>query len=229
MTDYVAYYRVSTERQGVSGLGLDAQQEAVEGFAAREKARIVARFTEVESGSRKDRPELAQAIAQCRRRKATLLIAKLDRLARNVHFISGLMESKVDFVATDNPHANRLMVHMLAAFAEHERDQISQRTRSALRAARHRGVVLGVTGKDRARENIAEAEAFARKVAEEIETVQAEGTRTLGGIADALNDRGITTMRGGIWYAQTVARVLARLQKSSAQRGFGVTDDRTTL
>ena len=211
MTDYIAYYRVSTERQGISGLGLDAQREAVEAFAAREGGRIIESFTEQESGTRRDRPWLNEALIVCKRKRATLLIAKLDRLARNVHFISGLMESGVEFVATDNPHANRLMVHMLAAFAEHERDQISQRTRVALKRARINGTLLGRTGIDRARENIAEAEEFANKVAGEIEAIQADGVTTLIGIADALNERGVLAMRGGPWYAKSVSRVLMRL------------------
>ncbi len=122
---FVAYYRVSTDRQGRSGLGLEAQREAVIRHLAGQAGTLRAEFTEIESGKRKDRPQLAAAIAAAKKSKATLIIAKLDRLARNVYFISGLMESRVDFVAADNPHANRLMVHMLAAFAEHEREQIS--------------------------------------------------------------------------------------------------------
>jgi DNA invertase Pin-like site-specific DNA recombinase len=140
---FVAYYRVSTDRQGRSGLGLDAQREAVFRHLAGHAGQLVAEFCEIESGSRSDRPQLAAAIAAAKKARATLIIAKLDRLARNVHFISGLMESGVDFVAADNPHANKLMVHMLAAFAEHEREQISQRTKDALAAAKLRGIRLG--------------------------------------------------------------------------------------
>src|ERR1700686_4598530 len=115
---FVAYYRVSTERQGRSGLGLDAQREAVVRHVTGHNGELIADFCEIESGKRSDRPQLAAAIGAAKKAKATLIIAKLDRLARNVHFISGLMESGVDFVAADNPHANRLMVHLLAAFAE---------------------------------------------------------------------------------------------------------------
>lgn len=128
---YVAYFRVSTQRQGQSGLGLEGQQAAVAAFCEPLES-----FTEVESGKRSDRPELARAIAACKRLGATLVIAKLDRLARNVHFVSGLMESGVEFIACDNPNANRLTVHILAAVAEDEARRISERTKAALAAAR---------------------------------------------------------------------------------------------
>ena len=146
MPEFVAYYRVSTERQGESGLGLAAQREAVSRFlgSGRSSISLLAEFTEVESGKRHtNRPELLRAIELSRRQKATLVIAKLDRLARNVHFISGLMETGVEFVAADMPQANRLTIHILAAFAEHEREAISQRTKGALQAARKRGTRLG--------------------------------------------------------------------------------------
>src|SRR5436189_2384678 len=146
---FVAYYRVSTDRQGRSGLGLDAQRDAVMRHVASHDGEVIADFCEIESGKRSDRPQLAAAIAAAKKAKATLIIAKLDRLARNVHFISGLMESGVDFVAADNPHANKLMVHMLAAVAEHEREQISQRTKDALTAAKARGIKLGRNAADR--------------------------------------------------------------------------------
>jgi DNA invertase Pin-like site-specific DNA recombinase len=139
LRNFVAYYRVSTDRQGRSGLGLEAQSEAVRQHLSRESGNLLAEYIEVESGKRSDRPQLAAALVVVKKAKATLIIAKLDRLARNVHFISGLIESAVDFVAADNPHANRLMVHMLAAFAEHEREQISTRTKDALAAAKARG------------------------------------------------------------------------------------------
>ena len=129
---FVAYYRVSTDRQGRSGLGLEAQQRAVSEYLHGGPWELVGEYTEVESGKRSDRPELAAALAACKKRKATLIIAKLDRLARNVHVISGLLESAVEFVAVDFPQANRLTIHILAAVAEHERDMISQRTKAAL-------------------------------------------------------------------------------------------------
>ena len=141
---FISYHRVSTTRQGESGLGLEAQQKAVADYLNGGDWELLEEYVETESGkSHKNRPELQKALAACKKHKATLIIAKLDRLARNVAFISKLMESGVEFLAVDNPHANKLMVHMLAAFAEHEREQISLRTKAALQAAKARGVQLG--------------------------------------------------------------------------------------
>jgi DNA invertase Pin-like site-specific DNA recombinase len=140
---FVAYYRVSTERQGRSGLGLEAQKKAVRDHLNGGNWRIVEELVEVESGKRSDRPKLVEALKACRVHGATLIIAKLDRLARNVHFVSGLMESGVEFTAVDFPQANRLTVHILAAVAEHEGKMISERTKAALAAAKARGVKLG--------------------------------------------------------------------------------------
>ncbi len=137
---YVSYFRVSTDKQGRSGLGLDAQRTAVEQFLATRGAAgcTMAEFVEIESGSKNDRPQLALALEACRKHRATLLIAKLDRLARNVAFIANLMDGNIDFVAVDMPHASRLVLHVMAAFAEHEREMISQRTKAALVAAKAR-------------------------------------------------------------------------------------------
>ena len=142
MTDFVAYYRVSTDKQGAGGLGMDAQREAVTRFIG-QRGQIVAEYVEVESGRKASRPKLKAALDECKNRRATLLIAKLDRLARNVHFISGLMESSIEFQAVDMPEANRLTIHVLAAVAEHEREMISQRTKAALAQAKTRGTKLG--------------------------------------------------------------------------------------
>ena len=143
MGKLVAYYRVSTRKQGESGLGLEAQQLCVGDFARYGQHAVIAAYQEIETGKRSDRPELARAIAHARRAKATLVIAKLDRLARNVHFLSGLMESRIEFVCCDNPHANRLTLHILAAVAEDEARRISERTKAALAAYKARGGKLG--------------------------------------------------------------------------------------
>ncbi len=218
---YVAYYRVSTQRQGRSGLGLEAQRQAVLDFLNGNGFEIAGEYTEVESGKRDDnRPELAKALAACRLHGATLVIAKLDRLARNVAFIASLMDSGVDFTAVDFPHANRLTVHILAAVAEHEREMISQRTKAALAAARARGVKLGrpgnftpegrLLGSRRGNEaRSAKAAARARDLAPVIDEMHAAGTTSLHGMAAALNDRDVPAPRGGRWQASQVRRVLA--------------------
>src|SRR6202047_1789417 len=160
---YVAYYRVSTDRQGRSGLGLDAQQKAVQDYLNGGDWSLVAELTEVETGKRSDRPELAKALALCRKHKGKLVIAKLDRLSRNLAFIATMMDSGVEFVAVDNPHANKLTLHILAAVAQHEREMIAERTKAALQAAKQRGRVLGRN----AAENLApryRQEALARAV-----------------------------------------------------------------
>ena len=138
---FVAYYRVSTQRQGQSGLGLEAQQAAVTAFT-KDQA-IIAEFTEIESGRKNNRPQLAEALALAKKHKAILVIAKLDRLARNVHFISGLLESNVQFIAADMPEADRTFLQMAAVFAEWEAKKISERTKSALQMAKARGTKLG--------------------------------------------------------------------------------------
>jgi DNA invertase Pin-like site-specific DNA recombinase len=206
---FIAYYRVSTDRQGTSGLGLEAQRAAVLRHIA--TGQLAAEYMEIESGKKHtNRPELLAALQECRRRKATLVIAKLDRLGRNVAFISALMESGADFVCCDNPHANRLMLHMLAAFAEHEREQISQRTKAALAAAKVRGVKLG---NPRALEALDKAHAVhvARRPAPEVLNIM----RSLEGqgmsyraIARELNQLNIKTGRGHQWYDVTVKSVL---------------------
>lgn len=206
---HVAYYRVSTERQGQSGLGLEGQQKAVEGYCE-----PCASFTEVESGTNKQRPELARAIATCKRLGATLVIAKLDRLARNVHFVSGLMESGVEFVACDNPQANRLTVHILAAVAEDEARRISERTKAALAAYKARGGVLGkpenLTREASNKGNKANSEA-AERHRETIKPI-AERLRkagnTLSQIASELTEKGLLTRRGKGWSSTAVLRLL---------------------
>jgi DNA invertase Pin-like site-specific DNA recombinase len=207
----VSYLRVSTARQGISGLGLEAQRESVASYLNGGKWSLVKEVVEVESGKRNDRPAIAEALRLCRLHRATLIIAKLDRLARNVHFISSLMESGVEFIAVDFPQANRLTVHILAAVAEHEASMISARTKAALAAAKSRGVELGGQrgSPDRmgsmAKKGSA-ASASVRRAAvikrnddlyPVIEDIRAAGLTSTKQIADSLNARGITASRGG--------------------------------
>ena len=185
-TTFVAHLRVSTVRQGESGLGLEAQRVAVEAFARQHSGTIAASFVEVETGKRSDRPELANALEAARKGKATLLIAKLDRLARNVAFIANLMDAGVDFLACDQPFASRLTLHILAAVAEDEARRISERTKAALQAAKARGRKLGspvaakTVAKARAPRSAYAAKANATTLAV-IREVQGSGVETLRG------------------------------------------------
>lgn len=218
----VAYYRVSTDRQGRSGLGLDAQRDAVQGYAGRQGLLVIEEFIEVESGKRADRPQLRLAMASARRHRAVLVIAKLDRLARSVAFIANLMEAGVDFVAVDMPLANRLTIHILAAVAEHEREMISARTKAALAVARARGQKLGWSNPARTDQQIdaarkgasvnkLTAHRFAENVAPVIDQIMAAGVKSAEEIAHILNTRGIATARGGRWWGATVRNVRRRV------------------
>jgi DNA invertase Pin-like site-specific DNA recombinase len=224
----VAYYRVSTRRQGASGLGLDAQKAAVVAFAKAHNGKIIAEYTEVESGKRANRPQLAEALAHARLAKASLIVAKLDRLARNVAFLSALIESKVDFVACDNQHANTLTLHILAAVAEAEAKAISERTTAALKAARRRGVALGsarpghwdgreqqrAKGLRKAVKAASEARTQAASDAYEmllpkIKALRAQ-EKSLSQIADTLNGQQYTTRVGKPFTPTAVYRLLQR-------------------
>jgi DNA invertase Pin-like site-specific DNA recombinase len=216
---FIAYYRVSTQKQGNSGLGLEAQRKAVTDYLNGGRWKLVAELTEVETGKRNDRPQLTRALALCRVHRATLIIAKLDRLARNVAFISNLMEAGVDFVCCDLPTANKLTIHVLAAVAEAEAEMISVRTKAALEAAKARGVVLG-NPSHFTDEVAARGREFGRKVLQQqaakrrsdvlpiIEDIKASGITTIRGIADELNARRIPAARGGEWSATQVFRLL---------------------
>jgi DNA invertase Pin-like site-specific DNA recombinase len=205
---FVAYYRVSTDRQGRSGLGLAAQQAAVRSYLG--TAKPIAEFTEIETGRRNDRPELDRALGLCRKRKARLVIAKLDRLSRNLAFIAALMDSGVEFVAVDNPHATRLTLHILAAVAEHEREMIADRTKAALQAAKARGIRLGRNGADRlAPAYRAKAIERARQLAPLLAELKAAGLSARQ-IAAQLTARGIPTPTGARWHAQTIIRMIYR-------------------
>ncbi len=215
-TDHIAYFRVSTDRQGASGLGLNAQREAVLKHIGNSK--LIAEYTEIESGSKHtNRPQLLAALEECRKKKATLIIARLDRLARNVAFISNLMESGVEFIACDMPSASRFTIHILAAVAEHERELISQRTKAALVEAKKRGAKLG-------NPNGAKAAAIARaarKVQPPPPTVvqimrdMRQRGETLRGIARELNRLNLRTPQNCQWYAQTVKQALKQERSAS--------------
>jgi DNA invertase Pin-like site-specific DNA recombinase len=209
MTAYIAYYRVSTDRQGASGLGLDAQRQAVSNYIAAHQ--LIAEFTEIESGRRHtNRPQLLAALEECRKQRATLVIARLDRLARNVAFIAALMENGTDFIACDMPTANRLTIHILAAVAEHEREMISKRTKAALAEAKRRGTKLG---NPRLHEATARAATThrGRGPAPEVTKLMSEWRtqgKTLRAIAHDLNRLNIRPARGRQWYASSVRNQL---------------------
>ena len=215
----VAYYRVSTDKQGRSGLGLEAQKAAVKAFLDGKGWPPVAEFVEVESGRKADRPELARALEACRLYRATLVIAKLDRLSRNASFLLSLRDAGVEFVACDMPEANRLTVGIMALMAEHEAEMVSRRTKDALAAAKARGQRLGgfrgyiPSETDRAQAARARAEAARERASQVIPLVReirAIGITSLAGIARELTQRGVPTPRGaGAWQAVQVARVLA--------------------
>ncbi len=220
----ISYLRVSTARQGASGLGLEAQRAAVAAFAAAGGHSLLAEYVEVGSGSRVARPHLEAALASCRLHRATLVIAKLDRLARNMSFIANLMDGGVEFVACDMPHANRLTLHLLAAIAEHEREMISQRTKAALQAAKARGVRLGNPNgaaalldgcRGAAQRSAAVRQAKAARhtagVGPLLEDLTARDLNHAQ-VAMALNVRGVPTASGGAWYPEQVRRTLQAIQ-----------------
>lgn len=214
----IAYYRVSTKAQGASGLGLEAQREAVSRFLAGGDWTLAGEYQDIESGTRKGnaRPELVRAIAHAKRDRATLVIAKLDRLARNVAFVSRLMESGVEFVAADNPSANKLTIHILAAVAEAEADAISKRTKEALTAARARGVKLGkpenLTPAAQAKGATATRAGAMRDYAHLVPEIMRfrENGMTYAAIATALNAAGHSTRAGSAFQDVTVRRILVR-------------------
>lgn len=216
----IGYVRVSTSQQGRSGLGIEAQREALERFAATEGFVLIRMFIEVETGKGSDaldrRPQLAAALSEARRQRCSVAVAKLDRLSRDVHFISGLMAHRVPFIVADlGPDVDPFILHLFAALAEKERAMISTRTKAALAAAKARGVALGSPKLAQARKQaIASVKAIADQRAANvlpvIREIQRAGATSLHQIANALNARGITTPRGGAWFAKSVSNVLAR-------------------
>ena len=218
MTKYIAYYRVSTAKQGQSGLGLEAQQASVADYLSTTNGELLAEFTEVQSGKDNDRPELQRALRECRLTGSTLLIAKLDRLSRNAAFLMKLQESATQFVACDMPEANSLTIGLMACLADYESELISKRTKEALKAAKARGVKLGNPRLDEVRytDTTAAREAKITKARErnaEIlqvvnEIKERSGRLSLRDIANQLNNAGYTTARGKSWQATSVMRVL---------------------
>lgn len=213
MKSFVLYRRVSTARQGVSGLGLESQDEAVRRYVTNQNGRVVGEFVEVESGKVNDRPQLALALAECRRLKATLVVAKLDRLSRNAEFLLRLQNGNVDFICSDSPNIDRFTVGILALVAQRERELISERTKAALQAAKKRGVRLGTRHPEQqVKLMMAGAKQatmdFKAKIRPLIEEIRQTGVSTLQGIADCLNRRGIPTRTGkSVWYPTTVRNV----------------------
>lgn len=216
MTTYVAYLRVSTTKQGIDGLGMAAQEQAIKAY----NGNVIAKFIEVESGKKKDRPELAKALEHCKLTSSTLIVAKLDRLSRNVYFIASLMESKVDFVCCDFPEASPLTLHIMSAVAEHEAKAISIRTKAALAQAKARGVKLGnpnLTAEGVSRGSIEGVKVIkeiavrnAQKVLPTIQALQGKG-KSLRGIATELNTMSVKTPREKQWTATAVKNALDRV------------------
>jgi len=225
----IAYYRVSTQRQGRSGLGLEAQQAAIERFADTENYEILAAFTEVETGKGSDaldrRPRLAEALAMARRERCPVIVAKLDRLSRDVAFISGLMAQRVPIIVAElGADADPFMLHLYAALAEKERRLISERTRAALAGRKVKGTRLGNPTNAAEAASLGrqvtqgQADRFAASILPIIATIQCSGITSYRGIAQALDTRGVRTARGGTWQVSNVRNILARL--SAEQKGF---------
>jgi len=225
MQRFISYLRVSTTKQGQSGLGLEAQRAAIDNYLNGGQWVLLEEFIEIESGKNNDRSQLKAALEACRLKGATLIIAKLDRLSRSVSFISTLMDTDVEFICCDFPQANRLTIHLLAAVAEHEREMISKRTKEALQAAKARGVSLGspqnlttshaAKGRQLGRESMKrKSESFAQSVCPMIHEYQQQGL-TLRSIAKKLNDTGVLSARGktGSWTPSAVKRIVDRHQQ----------------
>lgn len=210
---FVSYYRVSTERQGIQGHGIEAQRQAVKRYLGSLECELLGTFEEVESGANNHRPQLAAAIKLAKSRKAVLIIAKLDRLSRNAAFLLQLQDSGVDFIACDMPNADRLSIGIIALLAQRERELISERTKAGLAVAKSRGARLGnpkpADSLIKASQAIQEKKGlFVIQIRKVIEEIQSTGVRSLSKIAECLNKRGEKTRRGGIWTATAVKRVI---------------------
>ncbi|RDB07815.1 recombinase family protein [Runella aurantiaca] len=214
MKQVIAYYRVSTQRQGRSGLGLEAQQNAVLNYCKLSGYEVIREVTEVKS-TRKDRIGLLQALDLCRQMKAILMVARLDRLGRDVEQIAGIVKSKVEIIVTDNPHANRFTIHILAAVAEDNRRRISETTKDALGAAKRRGVILGKNGTALSIANKKAAEDFAQQLSPTLKRLKTRGIISVRAVCRELNKRQIPTFRGdGRWHPSTVNVLMNRLKQT---------------
>ncbi|MGD9685923.1 MAG: recombinase family protein [Desulfobacter sp.] len=222
MKHYIAYLRVSTDKQGEHGHGIHAQRQAIGNYLGAQGGELLEEYVEIESGKKNDRPALQQAISRCKMSRATLIIAKLDRLSRNLAFIANIMDAGIDFIACDNPYATRLTIHILAAIAEHEREMISRRTREALFAAKQKGVKLGgyrgttIQAKIR-QQGLAQRKQRSAEYAANVYPTISEYLNSglsLNATAQALNNGHILTVRGCHWTAKAVSRILQVAENS---------------
>jgi len=210
---YIGYIRCSTNKQEKSGLGLSAQEAALTNYIDQQPdAALLEMFIEVESGKKNDRPKLLEAIALCKKHKATLIVSKICRLGRSVQLISTLMNSDIELAVVDNPNANRFFLHLMAAFSEHEREMISTRTKEALAAAKAKGTKLGSYGVVLGARKKETADLYAKSIEPVIKGLKDEGCRTIKDIMEQLNSRGIKSPGGGFWHLCSVHRLLHRLE-----------------
>ena len=209
MNKAVSYLRVSTAKQGKSGLGLEAQRMSIGRLLGEKGTELIKEFVDIETGSRNERKGLEDAIAYAKKTDALLVIAKLDRVSRRVSFIAALMESGIKFAIADLPNANAFQIHIYAALAQEERRLISERTKAALQAAKQRGIVLGKSGKALAQRNIKAANSFAHDLKDMLVDLRDSGM-TYREIADNMNDKRIPSFTGGKWYGTTVKRAYSR-------------------
>lgn len=214
--NFVSYLRISTDHQGAEGLGIASQRRAVREWLDGGAWNLIAEFKEVKSGADDDRPELARAIKACKKHRATLLIANLSRLSRDLHFITGLEKQRITFLALDCPNDDAFTLHIKASLYQEERRLISDRTRKALAELKAKGVKLGnptnlkEAGQRGAKTNKAKADQFSQNIMAIIEDIKRAGITTLAGITKALNDRGVSTARNGQWHITSVRNVIKR-------------------
>ncbi|MBL7681757.1 MAG: recombinase family protein [Flavipsychrobacter sp.] len=216
MKKAIAYYRVSTKRQGHSGLGLDAQKKVIKDFADAHGYIVVREFVEIESGKKNNRAKLIQALEMCATEDATLLVANIDRLSRNLAFVAGLMDARTDFIAVDDPHASELITHIKAAIAQDERKRISARTIAALQAAKAKGVELGYNGRYvLSQKNKDQAMQFAQTMKPVIEKLKSRGITSIRKIAKELNRLKVPTYQndGSKWHVNSVHKLLQRIKE----------------